>query len=191
MNSNAASLFGPTSALALLAGVGAGLWLPGLPAWPVLAVLLLVGIALYFALKPDIGAVDRQQRMSPRAFGLTFVPAVGFYDGVFGPGTGSFLMLGFVSLAGFGLLKATAHTKFLNFGSNVGAFAVFLASGAVLWKVGLLMGAGQFLGAQLGSRFAMRHGTKVIKPLLVTVSLLLALKLLADPSHPLRTWPGS
>ena len=58
-------------------------------------------------------------------------------------------------------------------------------------QVGLLMGAGQFLGAQLGSRFAMRHGTKVIKPLLVTVSLLLALKLLADPSHPLRTWPGS
>ena len=53
---------------------------------------------------------------------------------------------------------------------------------------GLLMGAGQFLGAQLGSRFAMRHGTKVIKPLLVTVSLLLALKLLADPTHPLRTW---
>ena len=169
---------------ALAATVVPGSWLrAGLP-------FLLIAIALYFALKPDIGTVERHHRISPRAFGVTFVPAIGFYDGVFGPGTGSFLMLGFVGLAGFGLLKATAHTKFLNFGSNVGAFGVFLASGAVLWKVGLVMGAGQFLGAQLGSRFAMRHGTRVIKPLLVTVSLLLALKLLAEPAHPLRAWLG-
>ena len=151
---------------------------------------LLVGIALYFALKPDIGAVERHRRVSPFVFGLTFVPAIGLYDGIFGPGTGSFLMLGFVALAGFGILKATAHTKFLNFGSNVGAFAVFVCTGAVLWKVGLAMGAGQFLGAQLGSRFAMRHGTRVIKPLLVTVSILLAVRLLADPTHPLRVWLG-
>jgi len=151
---------------------------------------LLVGIAIYFGLKPDAGEVDRHRRMSAKTFALAFVPAIGFYDGVFGPGTGSFLMLGFISLAGYGLLKATAHTKFLNFGSNVGAFAVFLAFGAVLWKVGLVMGAGQFLGAQLGSRFAMKQGAKIIKPLLVTVSVALAIRLLADPAHPLRTWLG-
>ena len=104
---------------------------------------------------------------------------------------GSFLMLGFVALAGFGILKATAHTKFLNFGSNVGAFAVFLVHGAVLWKVGLLMGAGQFLGAQLGSRFAMKQGARIIKPLLVTVSIALAIRLLADPQHPVRVWVAS
>ena len=167
---------------ALLASRVPAQWLQlGLP-------FLLVGIALYFALKPDIGAVERLERVSPFVFGLTFVPAIGCYDGLFGPGTGSFLMLGFVALAGFGILKATAHTKFLNFGSNLGAFAVFAATGSVLWKVGLVMGAGQFLGAQLGSRFAMRHGTRVIKPLLVTVSILLALRLLADPGHPLRAW---
>lgn len=167
---------------ALLATVVPGAWLHAvLP-------LLLVGIALYFALKPDIGAVERQQRIGAGVFALTFVPAIGFYDGVFGPGTGSFLMLGFVGLAGFGILKATAHTKFLNFGSNLGAFAVFLGSGAILWKVGLVMGAGQFIGAQLGSRFAMRQGARVIKPLLVTVSVLLALRLLADPTNPLRLW---
>ena len=124
-------------------------------------------------------------------FALTFVPTIGFYDGVFGPGTGSFLMLGFVARAGFGILKATAHTKFLNFGSNVGAFAVFLVHGAVLWKVGLLMGAGQFLGAQLGSRFAMKQGARIIKPLLVTVSIALAIRLLADPQHPVRVWAAS
>ena len=152
--------------------------------------LLLVAIALYFGLRRGIGAAERHHRISPLLFGLTFVPAIGFYDGVFGPGTGSFLMLGFVTLAGYGILKATAHTKFLNFGSNVGALAVFLAAGAVLWKVGLVMGAGQWIGARLGSRFAMRQGARVIRPLLVVVSLALALRLLADPAHPVRQWIG-
>ncbi len=151
---------------------------------------LLVAIALYFGFKPSIGDVDQHRVMGTRMFTLTFVPALGFYDGVFGPGTGSFLMLGFVALAGYGILKATAHTKFLNFGSNVGAFVVFLAHGAVLWKVGLAMGLGQFIGAQLGSRFAMKQGARVIKPLLVTVSLVLAIRLLLDPQHPVRIWLG-
>ena len=151
---------------------------------------LLVGIALYFGFKPDIGHVDRHQRMRPQVFALTFVPAIGFYDGVFGPGTGSFFMLAFVSLAGFGMLKATAHTKLLNLGSNLGAFLIFVASGVVLWKVGLLMGVGQFLGAQTGSRFAMRKGAKIIKPLLVVTCVALAIRLLADPTNPIRVWIG-
>ena len=151
---------------------------------------LLLGIALFFWLRPGIGELERQRRISPTAFGLSFVPAIGLYDGVFGPGTGSFLMLGFVSLAGFGILKATAHSKVLNFGSNVGALAVFVAAGAVLWKLGLVMGAGQWIGARLGSRFAMRQGARVIRPLLVLVSVALALRLLADPAHPLRLWLG-
>src|SRR5690606_2679539 len=79
---------------------------------------LLVAVALYFLLKPDMSDIDRSERLSPLLFGLLVVPAVGFYDGAFGPGTGSFLMLAFVALAGFGALKATAHTKFLNFASN-------------------------------------------------------------------------
>ncbi|KRG72094.1 TSUP family transporter [Pseudoxanthomonas dokdonensis] len=152
--------------------------------------LLLLAIALYFGFKPNIGDVDQHRVISERTFAMTFVPALGFYDGVFGPGTGSFLMLGFVALAGYGILKATAHTKFLNFGSNVGAFVVFVGVGAVIWKVGLAMGAGQFIGAQLGSRFAMKQGAKVIKPLLVTVSIALAIRLLADPQQPLRVWLG-
>ncbi|HZF99311.1 MAG TPA: TSUP family transporter [Pseudoxanthomonas sp.] len=151
---------------------------------------LLIGVAVYFGLKPNPGEVDRQRRMGVVAFSVGFVPVIGFYDGVFGPGTGSFLMLGFIALAGYGLLKATAHTKFLNFGSNLGAFAVFLAFGAVLWKVGLVMGAGQLLGAQLGARFAMRKGARAIKPLLVIVSVTLPVRLLADPAHPLRAWAG-
>lgn len=181
--------------MAAMAAVGAalGAWLATVVSGDVLKAglpFLLIGIAIYFGLKPDAGQVDRHRRIGATAFTLGFVPVIGFYDGVFGPGTGSFLMLGFISLAGYGLLKATAHTKFLNFGSNAGAFAVFLGFGAVLWKVGLVMGAGQFLGAQLGSRFAMKQGARIIKPLLVAVSLVLAAKLLSDPSHPLRLWLG-
>jgi uncharacterized membrane protein YfcA len=177
---------------AALGSVGGALLATALPTDWLRAVLplLLVAVALYFGFKRGVGELERHRRISPLLFGLLFVPAIGFYDGVFGPGTGSFLMLGFVSLAGFTILKATAHTKLLNFGSNLGALAVFAAAGAVLWKVGLVMGAGQWIGARLGARFAMRRGARVIRPLLVVVSIALALRLLADPAHPLRQWAG-
>ena len=182
----------PMAALSALGGVFGALLATIVPGDVLKAILpfLLVAIALYFGLKPNIGDVDKHRRMGVFLFTATIVPAIGFYDGVFGPGTGSFFMLAFVTLAGFGVLKATAHTKLLNFGSNLGAFAVFLAYGVVLWKVGLVMGAGQFLGAQAGSRVAMRIGAKIIKPLLVVTSIALAIRLMADPGHPLRVWLG-
>lgn len=152
--------------------------------------MLLVAIAIFFAVKPNLNDLDTHRRMTPFTFGLTLVPVIGFYDGVFGPGTGSFFMLAFVTLAGFGMPEATAHTKLLNLGSNFGALIVFARFGAILWKIGLLMGACQFLGAQLGSRLAMRIGAKLIKPLLVIVCIALAIKLLADPANPLRFWLG-
>jgi len=152
--------------------------------------ILLIAIALYFAFKPNMSDVDRHQRITPFLFGASIVPALGFYDGAFGPGTGSFFMLSFVSLMGFGLLKATAHTKLLNFASNIGGFAVFAVVGAVLWKVGLLMGAAQFCGARLGATVAMRVGSKLIKPMLVTACIALAIRLLIDPTNPLRVLIG-
>ena len=150
--------------------------------------LLLIAVALYFALKRNMGDADRHARLRPLVFGLTFVPVIGFYDGMFGPGTGSFFMLAFVTMAGFGMLKATAHTKLLNFASNIGGFVVFFLSGVIIWKVGLTMAVGQFLGAQTGSRLAMRNGAKIIRPLLVITCMALAVKLLADPANPVRVW---
>src|SRR5690606_2141468 len=144
---------------ALLATVLPGEWLrAALP-------LMLVLIALYFAFKPDMGDIDRARRLPPVLFGLTMVPLIGFYDGLFGPGAGSFFMLAFVALAGYGVLKATAHTKLLNFSSNLGSLILFAAVGVVSWKVGLVMGAAQFLGARFGARLAMKNGARVIKPL--------------------------
>ena len=165
---------------------------PSFPAASCRAALpfILVAIALYFALKPGMDDIDRAERLSPFLFGLTIVPLIGFYDGVFGPGTGSFFMLAFVSLAGYGVLKATAHTKLLNFASNLGGFVLFAFAGAIYWKIGLLMGVAQFLGARLGAGLAIANGARLIKPLLVVVCLALAARLLIDPAHPLRLFLG-
>ena len=152
--------------------------------------VLLIAIALYFALKPRLSDIDRAERISPLVFLATVPPLIGFYDGLFGPGTGSFFMLAFVGLAGFGILKATAHTKLLNFASNVGAFVIFAFVGAIAWKVGLIMGAMQLVGARLGSAVAIRNGARIIKPLLIVVSVGLAIRLLLDPANPIRVWLG-
>lgn len=177
------------SALGSAVGAVATTYIPGAVLQALMPVLLIV-IALYFLLKPNISDLDKHQRMAPFLFGLMLVPLVGFYDGVFGPGTGSFFMLAFIALLGFGMLKATAHTKMLNFASNIGAFCVFAFSGVILWKAGLVMGVGQFLGAQAGSRLAMKNGAKIIRPLLVITCIALAVKLLADPANPVRVWLG-
>ncbi|MDZ7823397.1 MAG: TSUP family transporter [Ahrensia sp.] len=141
---------------------------------------LLIAIALFFWLKPGLSDDDRAQRITPFVFTAVVVPIIGFYDGFFGPGTGSFFMIAFITLAGFGVLKATAHTKLLNFASNFGAFLVFAVGGAVLWKIGLVMGVAQIAGAQCGSYLAMKNGAKLIKPLIIITCLALAVKLLAD-----------
>lgn len=151
---------------------------------------LLVAIAIYFAAKPNIGDLDRARRMGSFAFGFTIVPLIGFYDGLFGPGTGSFFMMAFVALAGYGVLKATAHTKLLNCASNVGAFATFAIFGVINWKIGITMGIAQFLGAQIGANVAMKVGSRIIKPLLVVASIALAVRLLIDPTNPIRVLIG-
>nr|WP_281502745.1 TSUP family transporter [Aliiroseovarius sp. F47248L] len=142
--------------------------------------VLLVAIALFFALKPGLDDTDRHQRLSPAVFSLTFVPLIGFYDGLLGPGTGAFFMLAFVAMAGHGILRATAHTKLLNFASNVGGLAGFLIVLSPLWAIGLAMGAAQIAGAYLGSNLASRNGARLIKPLLVIASTAMALKLITD-----------
>lgn len=143
---------------------------------PLLPFLLIV-IALYFWLKPGLTDTDRARRLSPNVFLITAVPVIAFYDGFFGPGTGSFFMLAFVLLAGHGVLKATAHTKLLNFASNVGGFVIFAFAGAIIWKIGLVMGLAQIAGAQIGARLAIRGGARLIKPLLVLTCIALAIRL--------------
>lgn len=140
--------------------------------------VILIAVALFFALKPGLSDHDRVERMKPAVFTFTAVPLIAAYDGFFGPGTGSFFMIGFVMLAGFGVLKATAHTKTLNFASNIGSLLVFIPTGATWWAVGIAMALAQVAGASLGARLAMRVGARLIKPLLVITSSAMALRLI-------------
>ena len=140
--------------------------------------IILITIALFFALKPGLTDEDKTRRISAPAFTAFFVPFIRAYCGLGGARAGAFYLIGFVLLAGFAVLKATAHTKLLNFSSNFGSLLVFALYGAPLWGLGLSMGVAQIIGARVGSGIAMRVGARVIKPLLVVTSTLLAGRLL-------------
>lgn len=154
--------------------------------------LLLIGIGLWFLLMPRIGEQDRAQRLQGLAYALVGGGCVGFYDGFFGPGAGSFYALAFVTLCGFNLAKATAHAKILNFTSNFGSLLFFMFGGKVVWGTGLIMLLGAFCGARLGARLVLSRGQKLIRPMVVTVSAVMSAKLLWD-SHgsALLAWMAS
>ena len=145
--------------------------------------ILLAGFAIYFLFSPRIQDEDSQQRITLPTFSLVLGTSIGFYDGFFGPGTGSFFAIAFVSLLGFGMAKATAHTKLLNFTSNFASLIFFALGGHVIWTIGLVMAIGQFAGGMLGSRLVMLKGVKLVRPLLVTISLIMSVRLLWQ-SHP-------
>ncbi|MDE1477724.1 sulfite exporter TauE/SafE family protein [Xenorhabdus bovienii] len=151
--------------------------------------VLVIIIGLYFLLVPNIGAEDRPRRLAPLAFGCLAGGGIGFYDGVFGPGTGSFLALSYVMLCGYNLAKATAHAKVLNFASNMGSLGFFILGGQVLWLLGLVMLMGQVIGARLGAGLVLSRGQKLIRPMLVTISFLMSIKLLHDHhGDTIRSW---
>ena len=141
---------------------------------------LIFAIGIYFLLTPKLGESDKKQRVSYWRFALTAGLGMGFYDGFFGPGTGSFLSLAFVLLLGFNLAKATAHAKVLNFTSNIASLIFFVIGGQVIWSVGFTMLVGQFLGARLGARMVLTKGQKLIRPMVVVVAFIMATKLAFD-----------
>lgn len=146
--------------------------------------ILLIAMALYFLLAPPMSEVDRHARLGQ--VGLTIVAAaLGFYDGFFGPGAGSFLTTMMVALAGLGLVRAIANAKFLNFATNVAGLLAMIAGGHVLWLLGLSMAAANIVGNQIGAHLAMRYKGRGVRPLLVLMSVALTVKLLADPANPL------
>lgn len=139
--------------------------------------VLLILIAIYFLLAPQLTDAERQPRLPLAAIPL-MAAIIGGYDGIFGPGTGSFLTMGFVALFGLGLTRAAAHTKILNLASNLGALILFIPVGAVLWPAAIAMAAGQFVGGYLGALTGIRFGARLIRPLVVVVSVALALRVL-------------
>ncbi|MDE1915982.1 MAG: TSUP family transporter [Sphingomonadales bacterium] len=139
--------------------------------------VLLMAISLYTLLSPRMKDSDEPPRVSPRGY-LPAGAAVGFYDGFFGPGAGQFYTMTLVSLRGMGLTRATGLTKLFNLTSNIAAITIFASGGHILWATAACMAAGSMTGAVIGSHMASRLGARVIRPLLVTVSLTMTGKLI-------------
>ncbi|MEH6530456.1 MAG: TSUP family transporter [Photobacterium frigidiphilum] len=139
---------------------------------------LLVCISLYFLFAPQTGKGGGTPKLSENAFAFTVGTSIGFYDGFFGPGAGSLFTVCFVALAQFGLVEATARTKILNFTSNFAALLFFIMAGLPIWEIGLLMAVGGFIGARMGAKVVISKGQKLIRPMVVIISMVMAIKLL-------------
>jgi uncharacterized membrane protein YfcA len=142
--------------------------------------ILLIAVAMYTLLKPQLGEKDLHSRMSRGWFDLIFGLVIGFYDGFFGPGTGTFWTVAFMLGLGFNLARATGYAKVVNFASNLSSLAFFLLGRNVYFVEGLTMGVGQLVGARIGSRMVIARGTRFVRPIFITVVFALALKLLYD-----------
>ncbi len=138
--------------------------------------LVLVGIAAYFLLVPTAGQVASRPRLGLHYYQSTVIPIIAFYDGLIGPGTGSFFSLAGVALRGQTLIQATADAKAFNFMSNLASVGVFVLGGQVLWLTALSMILGQMLGATIASHVMIRGGARLIRPLIVMVSLAMLLR---------------
>jgi uncharacterized protein len=171
----------PAAMLALLgaaAGAAVVSFIPGQALKP-MVLILLIAVGTYTWFKPNFGSTARTPRrwQYPRVVSGAIGGIIGFYDGFFGPGTGSFLIFGFVRLFGMDMLHASASAKLVNLATNLAALAFFLSHSGVLWHVGLAMAVANILGAQVGTHLAVRHGNKFIRWLLMIVVSLLAIKL--------------
>ena len=142
--------------------------------------LLLIAVAVYSLRTPNLGERETKPLLTRHRFDLIFGLALGFYDGFFGPGTGTFWTMAFVLAMGFNLTRATAYTKAMNFSSNVCSLLIFAIAGQVNYFAGTVMGVGQLIGARFGSRMVMKRGTKFIRPVFITVVLSITVKLLYD-----------
>jgi len=143
-----------------------------------IVIALLVGAAVLLFVKKPKPTGELARGYLAIAAVLAFV--IGSYDGFFGPGTGTFLIVGFVALCGKTATAATADAKVVNFASNLAALSAFAVDGAVVWQVALPMACGQLLGGMLGARLAMRGGTRLIRIVVLVVSGALVVKLAAD-----------
>ena len=146
----------------------------------VLALLILVGV--YTVRRPDLGAVQELRWSGHRHYAAAVGAAagIGFYDGIFGPGTGSFLTFALVGLLGYSFLQASAKARMVNLATNVGALVVFIAQGAPMFRLGLTMGACNVAGGWLGAHTAITRGSRFVRTVFLTVVGGLVLRIAYD-----------
>jgi uncharacterized membrane protein YfcA len=142
----------------------------------------LIAVFIYTWRRKELGLTDNKGEKTKRTyliasfFGLT----IGFYDGIFGPGTGSFLMLVLVAILGFAFLEASVTAKIANLATNLGAIVVFGANGKIIWTLGLAMAVGNIIGGLVGARLAIKGGSKLIRKVFLIVTSLLIIRLAID-----------
>ncbi len=137
---------------------------------------LVAGVGLYTLFAPNLGQLESSPKVSQTTWQKTAVPLIGFYDGYLGPGTGTFFALSNVALRGMNLIQATGTAKLLNFATNIASLIFFIMGGQVLWTVGLVMMAGQAIGAFFGSHMVVKGGAKFIRPVIVLMCFAMLIK---------------
>ncbi len=173
--------------LVIMAGAGSAAgaqlakFLPKAYFTPIVLVALVV-VGVYTWRKPELGLRTQMKHAGGHHYGRTAAIGlgVGAYDGILGPGTGSFFVILLVSVLGYGFLEASAKAKIANLATNLAAIAVFGAHGSVIWKLGLIMGAANLVGGFLGARTALRHGNGFVRTVFLVVVAALIVKLAYD-----------
>ena len=142
----------------------------------------LMAVLIYTWRKKELGLSDNKWTKSIKTYLIAsfFGLLIGFYDGIFGPGTGSFLMLVLVALLGFAFFEASVTAKIVNLATNLGAILIFGANGKIIWTLGLTMALGNVIGGLLGARLAIRGGSQFIRKVFLIVTSLLIIRLTVD-----------
>ena len=169
-----AALIGAWGGAALVA------WIPREAMRP-LVIVLMIAVAVYTFQRKDLGQQpSRALNAADRWKGTLFGGVIGLYDGFFGPGTGSFLVFGFVRLFGMDFVQGSASAKVINFATNLSAIGFFASHGPLLWEVGIAMAVCNLIGSVIGAQLALKHGAGFIRQAFLLVVLLLIGKQLLD-----------
>jgi len=139
--------------------------------------IILIAIAIYTFMKKDLGAIETKQLSVPRQmiFGAVIGLIIGFYDGFFGPGTGSFFVLAFVLILGFEFVQASAYAKVVNCMTNISALIVFIRQGNFILELAVLMAIFNIAGSIIGSKMALKKGNGFIRTFfLIIVTIMIA-----------------
>ncbi|QIK64657.1 TSUP family transporter [Leucobacter viscericola] len=163
----------PMAGIALAAafsGASLAAFLPPAVFKPIILIAL-VGVALVTIFKPSLGAVTKLKYHGAKHVVIAGAAGavIGFYDGLIGPGTGTFLIITLVGVLGYDFLMASAQAKIVNFATNLGALLLFIPLGVVLWPLGLVMGAANIVGSYLGSRMAIKRGAGFVRVLFLII----------------------
>ncbi|MCQ1954797.1 TSUP family transporter [Arthrobacter sp. zg-Y238] len=171
----------PMAGIALAGSFGGAILAASLPSsvFKPIIVVALVAVAVFTATKPTVGELTKLRHTGRRHYGTAagIGLVVGFYDGLIGPGTGSFLIIAMVTLLGYNFLAASAKAKIVNMATNLGALAFFLPNGSVLWGLGLVLGFANMIGGYLGARMAVKQGSKFVRIVFLVVVAALIVKL--------------